>query len=140
MRTPRLVSCILAALACAVLLSGCGRKAWPEPRLSDDVFAFENATATLEKGCITVNADVTGKADKIARVYLELSSADCPGCPFTPDRRIEFTRASADLRITADKLTLSACGLGNEPLMWRITAENIHSAIRGTATAVQMVP
>ncbi|GAB6176744.1 lipoprotein [Desulfobaculum senezii] len=140
MRTSRLLLGLMAALLCAVMLGGCGKKVWPEPQTSQDTFAIENATATLKNGCVTVKADVTGNWRKVAAVYLEVSSADCPGCPFTPERRIEFTRASKDMTLSGGSLTLRACGLGDQPLLWRVTADNVHTSIRGTSTKVQMVP
>lgn len=140
MRMPRLLIGILTLAFCAALLGGCGKKAWPEPRQSDDVFAFENATATLENGYLNITADVSGKWKKIAHVYLEISGAECPGCPFAPTERIEYTTASKELTLAGGKLRLVVGGFGDKPLLWRIKADNVHTSIRGAETAVQMVP
>lgn len=136
-------------LVLALLLSllgglGCGRKLWPKPTLSEDVFSLTGLTGTRRASCLTVEAKVTGAADNLDGVTLLLAETgpdrNCPDCPFTPENRVEIDRSSPLFSLNGQDLRLQFCGLSPSPYRWRLVARNSFPALPPVVTPVLVLP
>jgi len=125
------------ALALCIALSGCGKKAWPEPSDSEYVFSFASAQGTLKNGCLFVDATLAGAWENASTIYLQYAPMDCPGCPFIPKHSIEFIPGQGTAVLVGGHLSLQACGLdAPEGYRWRLTAANRVGALRSVTSEV----
>jgi len=119
--------CILLATA-----AGCGKKAWPKPDDKGEAVLVTQESASWANACLAVNAVLAGKPVNLERLVLELAPADCPGCPFSAARQMEFRPGNPALILdpATGRLLLTACGL--DPALgarWRLTAYNVFGSL-----------
>ncbi len=84
---------VLLVSACALLISGCGKKGDPVPDLSADVFSFADCEAGLYGGSLNIAASVQGSFQNVEYIVLELQPEDgelCAGCPFLAQESARF--------------------------------------------------
>lgn len=132
------VLALLLLVLAAPALTGCGKKAWPEPVRSEDRFGFSEPRAALAGGCLTVEADLAGAAGNLQEVVLEMGPADCPDCPLRPDAVVRFTDR-AGFMADADTVSVKACGLAPDaPVRWRMRGINALSRQSAASTKVMI--
>jgi len=112
--------------------AGCGKKAWPKPDDQGEALTVTQESATWHNTCLGVNAVLAGKVVNLERLVLELAPADCPGCPFTAVRQVEFRPGGSGLILDAatGRATLTACSLdAASGVRWRLKAYNVFDAL-----------
>ncbi|MBU1003093.1 MAG: hypothetical protein KKE73_11305 [Proteobacteria bacterium] len=140
-RPRRIALLILLALAVSLAISGCGKKAWPEPSDSEHVFSILQASGTLGSGCLFVDVALDGAWKNVEAAYLRYAPADCPDCPFTPTVSMEYIPGQGDTLLTKGHLSFQACGLdAPEGYRWQVEIKNRHSIIRPVASEVMSTP
>lgn len=104
----------IALLLLALLVAAaCGKKDWPSVQDEKEAFAWQAITAEQEGSCLTVSARLTGAAQNLASVVLELEAAQdlCRECPFQASRRTVYPLSAAQVKQEGLRLWLSHCGL-----------------------------
>lgn len=124
MRNLLLSVAVMVSLASAL---ACGNKQWPRPALEEESFTFANVSGRRQGKCLLVSADITGNAESLKAVSLQIEKADgCPTCPFSPDQRIEYRSGDPRFLHQDDKLSLSFCDPDLERMSrWRLTGTTI---------------
>lgn len=126
---------IAAVLVCSLpFLASCGKKAWPEPPDTSASFNWVRAKAVAEGGCLKVDAELSGNTRNVDFVVLELQTAgnagDCPGCPFNPDERAEFSDNKLGISSTQKDFTLRYCPTRpSSAYRWRLVGVNVHDTL-----------
>ncbi len=134
----------LAAIITVAGLTGCGKKAWPQPKNSSDTFHWIRASARPENGCIRVTAQLEGNLRNVDYVALELQTAgtaeDCPTCPFNPNERVEFMPAQIGLSSEQGALSTLYCPKReSSAYRWRLVGVNLHSSLEHALSSVRSV-
>jgi hypothetical protein len=120
----------------ALALIGCGQKAWPSPDASQDAYQWAKVKCSRDKGCLFIDAFLTGAAQNLASVTVEIELLDdaCPGCPFNMDLGRRIFPGEPGFRQSGSHLQLYLCGLDpRQAYRFRLKGENTFT---GLPTAV----
>ncbi|MFO7716972.1 MAG: lipoprotein [Desulfohalobium sp.] len=133
---------LLLIILAVLMLSGCGRKVWPQPQADQDTFAWEQVNGTSEEGCLRITGQLSGQSANLASVTIELEpnpiSEACQSCPFQPSVSRTVDMGSPQLTQTQDTVTLRVCDLEpGQTYRWRLQGNNIYSALSPAASDVE---
>ena len=133
---------LLLILLAVLILSGCGRKVWPQPQAGQETFAWEQVNGTSEKGCLRITGQLSGQSAHLASVTIELEpnpiSEACLSCPFQPSASRTVDMGSPQVTRTQDTVTLRICELeSGRTYRWRLQGNNIYPSLSPAASTVQ---
>ncbi len=136
MKFKHLILVALSLLALATL--ACGRKEYPSPSAVDDVFSWNNPTSVAQGECLSISAHVSGNAQNLGIVVLEVQNLDdsCRGCPFVAQMS-ERIYASQVLDSKSSTVNINYCPTRtSDEYRWRLVGIN---KIRGVAPVMSEV-
>jgi hypothetical protein len=116
LRASRLLRLGALCLLLAVLV-GCGRRAWPEPKVSEDRFRWRAVTAQRMGECVVVDCELAGAWKNVESLRLMLEPiGDGPGdgcatCPFVPRITRVYSLSAPEVRRDMNRLVITVCGL-----------------------------
>jgi hypothetical protein len=125
---------IIASLLLA--LAACGKRDWPNPKLSEDKFRIRSMEVSRAKGCVIVSVELAGSWQNLQsmRVLLE-SVGDAPGdgcaqCPFVPRISRLYGLDAPELRRDLNRIVITTCGLDPaKTYRVQVVAGNIYPAL-----------
>lgn len=134
-----LLACAIALLCLGPWLAGCGKKTWPEPKADAERFDFKDLSSEIKDGCLAIKSRIKGKKENLAKLTLELTEsggdADCPGCPFIPQTKVEVALDAPNLKFNGLKFTLTHCDIKpGVNYRWRLIGANAYPGIGNVVT------
>jgi hypothetical protein len=123
---------MLCFLLCLVIIaSGCGKKVWPEPDVSEEKFALEIKEAKLVDQCLQLKIYIKGNDANLSKLTLELEQVgpqgDCPACPFQVHQRVLFNVNAPQIMRRGHELYIKYCQIKkNTAYRVRIKGKNVH--------------
>lgn len=127
----------IPAIAAMLLISGCGKKAWPEPDLDYERFEWASVSGELRKTCLVVTGELTGNIDNLDAVYVELERNQCTDCPFRPEKREGYQLPSPMVQRQGNSVTINICGLdASATWRWRLVGVNKYDVLGETLSKV----
>lgn len=128
---------LVAVLALCALAAGCGKKAWPTPQDTEHTFSFAGLNSQNRGGCLVIEGRIEGAWKNVEAVYLEYGANECDGCPFVPERSVEYARGDANFFLEQGVLRVTRCGLEpDSAYRWRLTGVNVLGAIKDVSTDI----
>lgn len=84
----RMTQMLCFLFICSIFfISACGKKNYPLPQKTDELFSFQNVFAELmPDSSIQVNGEIIGAIENLQAIVLETQALDesCATCPFVP--------------------------------------------------------
>lgn len=109
---------ILSAVVLATLMLGlaaCGKRDWPEPRLSEDRYRIRTVNVTRAQGCIVVDMELAGAWQNLENLRLLVEpiggqDGGCADCPFQPTVSRFFGPGASEVKRSMNRLVITSCG------------------------------
>lgn len=135
----------LLAFSLAAGVWGCGKKAWPEPRLEEDRFGWEQIWHERHGSCLDVRALLSGAASKLSHVILEWEAVSGPEAaqdrPFTPETKLRLDDFSREFKRQNEVIRIHVCGLDpGASYRWRLVGVNRHAGLGRVPSEIQITP
>jgi hypothetical protein len=98
-------------------LAACGKRDWPEPKLTEDRFRWRTVTAKRSGECVIVDCELAGTWQNVESIRLMLEPIGtepgdgCATCPFVPRMSRVYTLTDAEVRRDLNRIVITACGL-----------------------------
>lgn len=133
--------CILLALT---ILTGCGKKAMPQPKDSKEYFAWKNSVATSSGDCINISAELSGAIRNIDGILLEVepvgANNTCYECPFLPTERQSYNYDNVVLDGKRYQIAMTFCPETKSPAYrWRLVGRNVFRTFPYAMTPVHLL-
>lgn len=115
--TAKSLAALLLAALCLPLLVSCGKREWPQPKLSEDRFRIRTLSASRARGCLIVDCELAGAWQNLESVRLLIEPlGDGPGdgcatCPFLPRISRLYSLSAPELRQDMNRIVITACDL-----------------------------
>lgn len=131
-----LVALLLAALL-VPMLAACGKREWPQPKLSEDRFRIRSLSVRRARGCLIVDCELAGAWQNLESVRLLIEPlGDGPGdgcatCPFLPRATRLYSLSAPEVRQDMNRIVITACDLDPaKPYRLQLVAVNAFPALK----------
>ncbi len=102
-------SFFLVILLSVFLVTGCGKKMWPRPVANQETFAWQKTVVYLFEDCLQIETQLTGNADNLDHLVVQLEYDQCPSCPFQPQEEQIFFLSTPGLKKEKDRIMITCC-------------------------------
>ena len=127
----RLLICLL------FVITACGKKEWPQPIATEETVQINHLEASMDQGCLLVNAKLGGKLVNLEFFLLEIEQDGCPTCPFTPTYTQKFNPYSDTVYRRENSYIFTICEpLPGQQLRIRLKADNTFHVIAPAVSKV----
>ncbi len=121
------------------LVTGCGKKDWPEPIVDKDRFVWSEISAQRVGKCLEITALLSGNVQNLAGLTLEVEmrSDPCPGCPFVPTIKERMSPGSENWKRRGALVHVNWCKLETgKAVRWRLIGHPLHSSLADVPSRV----
>ncbi|MBT8763137.1 hypothetical protein KFV02_04245 [Desulfohalobiaceae bacterium Ax17] len=125
---------IILLLCLATISTGCGKRVWPEPDVSEEKFALEIKEAKLINKCLRLKIYIKGNYANLSRITLELEpigpQGECPACPFQVQQSVVFELDTPQIMRKGADLYIKYCQIQkNTDYRVRVKGRNVYPAL-----------
>jgi hypothetical protein len=125
---------LVCFLICLVVSTGCGKRVWPEPDVSEEKFALEIKEAKLINKCLRLKIYIKGNYANLSRITLELEpigpQGECPACPFQVQQSVVFELDTPQIMRKGADLYIKYCQIQkNTDFRVRVKGRNVYPAL-----------
>ncbi len=124
-----------------ILGVSCGKKKWPQPNASQELFSIKIARCTRKGKCVRIKSRISGATQNLKGVALQMeeleATGSCPTCPFRVGRTFNLVRRDSELKIKGDILLVRICKLEKgHTYRFRLVGKNIHPELKDDRSEV----